>query len=747
MFKIISKFTFIVLLFSSQVSADVFVEYNVTGNERVADQTILNFSELKKEVNLSDIDLNKGLKNIYDSGFFEEVNLNIKNNILNINVKEYPIIQEIEFTGIKAQKYIKVLSESIELKSKSSFNKFKLKNDVNTITNILRQSGFYFAKVNVEQKINDNNTIFLFFNVEMGEKALIKDIKYIGDKKFKSRKLQPIIMSEESKFWKFLSTKKYLDKKRTELDKRLLKSFYLNQGYYNVNVDEAFTQIFNRKDFIVTYRIDAGEKFVFNDFEINLSNDYDIKSFEELIKTFNKLKNTTYSYKRIDSILNQIDKISSTENFEFIDVSVSENIIDGNKINFVFNINESEKFYVEKINIIGNNITNEEFIRQQIVVDEGDPFNALLNNKTVNNLRGTNIFKSVKSDVKNGSVEGVKIIDLTVVEKPTGEIKAGAGYGTTGSTFMIGIKENNFNGKGITLNLEAQVTEESLKGNFSYTNPNFRYSDRAVTTTIGSTTTDKEKDYGYKSSVTNIGLGTSFEQYEDFYFSPNLSLTSENLTTTALASTNYKKQEGSYFDAIFDYGVSYDKRDSSYRPRNGYVSTFMQEIPIVSEQYTIINGYQITGYKELLNESVFKLGLYTRAINSMTSDEDVRVSKRLFIPKNKLKGFKAGKVGPKDGSDYVGGNYMATINSSLSLPFIFPTLDKIDFALFIDAANLWHVDYSKLVDQSNSIRSSAGLAVDVSTPVGPLSFSLSQPISKAEGDQTETFRFNLGTTF
>tara|TARA_B110001450_G_scaffold242109_1_gene252125 strand:+ start:433 stop:2676 length:2244 start_codon:yes stop_codon:yes gene_type:complete len=747
MFKIISKFTFIVLLFSSQVSADVFVEYNVTGNERVADQTIFNFSQLKKAVNLSDVDLNDGLKNIYDSGFFEEVNLNIKNNILNINVKEYPIIQEIEFKGIKAQKYIKVLTESIELKSKSSFNKFKLKKDVNTITNILRQSGFYFAKVNVEQKINENNTIFLFFNVEMGEKALIKEIKFIGDKKFKSRKLQPIIISEESKFWKFLSTKKYLDKQRTELDKRLLKSFYLNQGYYNVNVDEAFTQIFNRKDFIVTYRIDAGEKFVFNDFEIKLSNDYDIKSFEELIKTFNKLKNTTYSYKRIDSILNEIDKISSTENFEFIDVSVSENIIDGNKINFVFNINESEKYYVEKINILGNNITNEEFIRQQIVVDEGDPFNALLHNKTVNNLKGTNIFKSVKSDVKDGSVEGVKIIDLTVVEKPTGEIKAGAGYGTTGSTFMIGINENNFNGKGIKLNLEAQVTEESLKGNFSYTNPNFRYSDRAVTTSIGSTTTDKEKDFGYKSSVTNIGLGTSFEQYEDFYFSPNLSLTSESLTTTALASANYKKQEGSYFDALFNYSVSYDKRDSSYRPRNGYVSTFMQEIPLVSKEYTIINGYQITGYKELLNESVFKLGLYTRAINSMTSDEDVRVSKRLFIPKNKLKGFKSGKVGPKDGADYVGGNYMATINSSISLPFIFPTLDKIDFALFIDAANLWHVDYSKLVDQSNSIRSAAGLAVDVSTPIGPLSFSLSQPISKAEGDLTESFRFNLGTTF
>ena len=123
------------------------------------------------------------------------------------------------------------------------------------------------------------------------------------------------------------------------------------------------------------------------------------------------------------------------------------------------------------------------------------------------------------------------------------------------------------------------------------------------------------------------------------------------------------------------------------------------------------------------------------------------MSKRLFLPKNKLKGFKAGKVGPKDGSDFVGGNYMASINSTLSLPFIFPTLDKVDFALFFDAANLWHVDYSKLVDQSNSIRSAAGLAVDVSTPIGPLSFSLSQALSKADGDQTESFRFNLGTTF
>jgi len=747
MFKIIIKFTFIFLLSFVEVFADVFVDYNVSGNNRVTEQTIFNFSELKKDVNLSDIDLNNGLKNIYDSGFFEEVNLNIKNKILYINVKEFPIIQEIEFTGIKAKKYIKILTETIELKSKSSFNKFTLTKDLNTITNMLRQSGFYFAKVDVKKKINDNNNINLFFNVEMGEKALIKQIKFIGDKKFKSRKLEAVIFSEENKFWKFLSQKKFLDKQKTELDKRLLKSFYLDQGYYNVNVEEAFTQIFNRQDFIVTYRIDSGKKFIFNNFEIKIPNDYDIKDFDQLTKTFNKLKNSTYSYKRIQAILNEIDKVSTNENYEFIDVSVSENIVDGNKINFIFNIKDSEKFYVEKINILGNNITNEEFIRQQIVVDEGDPFNSLLHNKTINNLRGTNIFKSVKSEVKDGSKEGIKIINLTVEEKPTGEIKAGAGYGTTGSTVMVGINENNFNGKGIKLDINVTVTPESIKGKFAYTNPNFRYSDRSVTTSIENSSIDKEKDYGFKSSLTNISLGTSFEQYEDFYFSPKLSISSENLTTTALASANYKKQEGSYFDTTFDYSLSYDKRDSRYRPKNGFVSTFIQVLPLVSNEYTILNGYQITGYKELLNESVFKVGLYTRTISSLSSDKDVRVSKRLYLPKNKLKGFKAGKVGPKDGADYVGGNYMATLNSSLSLPFIFPTLDKVDFQWFFDAANLWHVDYSKEVDQSSTIRSSTGLSVDVSTPIGPLSFSLSHPISKADGDSTESFRFNLGTTF
>ena len=745
--NIFLRLVLITTLFFGNALAETFSEFEISGNKRVSSKTIINFSKLEKNTELSKNDLNTALKNIYESNFFEEVSVNILNNKLLIKVKEYPIIQDIKFNGIKAKKHIELFKTVSTLQPKSSFNKFTLQDDVNKISNVLRKSGYYFSEVNVEQQVNSNNTIDLVYDIKMGNKAIINKITFIGDKKYKSRKLRNIIRSEEGKFWKFISQYKYLNKELTQLDKRLLKNFYLDNGYYQVEIEDAYSQILDEENFSLIYKINAGKKFSFNKFKILLPDDYDTKDFDKLRKTFSSLENETYSYRGIQAILDEIDKIAAIENYEFIDVSVDEIIKDGNKIDFVFKIKEGDRFYVETINILGNNITNEEFIRQQFIVDEGDPLNLLLHNKTVNRLKSTRIFKSVKSEIKESNTKGLKVIDITLEEKPTGEITAGAGYGTSGSTLAFGITENNFNGKGIRLDTNLQLTEESIRGKFSYTNPNFRYSDRKLTTTLESTVLDKEKTFGYKSSLNSFALGTSFEQYENLFFSPNLSIMHEELTTTPTASASYKKQEGSYFDTLFNYSLSYDKRDSVYRPKNGYISTIVQELPLISSNYSIINGYQITSYKEIVDQSVLSIGLYTRAINSLKSNQDVRVSKRMFLPKSKLRGFESGKIGPRDGKDFVGGNYMAAFNTSITLPYLFESFENIDFSLFYDAANVWHADYSRFVDQGNSIRSAAGVAVDVVTPIGPLSFSLTQPITKASGDVTESFRFNLGTTF
>ena len=318
--------------------------------------------------------------------------------------------------------------------------------------------------------------------------------------------------------------------------------------------------------------------------------------------------------------------------------------------------------------------------------------------------------------------------------------------GTDGSTFAVGIKENNFNGKGIKLETNLALSDDSIRGLFKYTHPNFAYSDRALTTSLQSTVTDKLTDSGYKSTINAISLGTRYEQFDDLFFSPSFSISDESLETTSSASSAYKKQEGSYFDTSFRYGLTLDKRNFRFQPTKGYLSRWTQEIPLISNTPSITNGYSITKYTEIIDDMIITTGFYGKAVNSL-NDDDVRVSKRLYAPSSRLRGFESGKVGPKDGTDHVGGNYIATINTSTTVPYVLQTLETVDLKLFLDIGNVWGVDYSSSIDDSDKIRSSSGIALEILSPVGPLSFSYAEVLSKASTDKTESFRFQLGTTF
>ena len=739
---------YILLIFFSTTFAysEIVNDIKVNGNDRVSKDTIILFSDIKKGDEIDKSILNKSLKNLYETNFFEDVKVSFENQILLITVKELPIIQEIIINGIKRKTTVKELKEAISLKEKNPFNQAQIKNDLNLILNIFKQSGYYLVDAKVEIEDNNNGTVNIVYNIDRGERATITKIEFIGDKKYKDRKLHSIITSEEGKFWKFISNKKYLNIERINLDKRLLRNFYLNKGYYNVQINDAYSSIINDEEFVLTFNINAGTKYFFGDLSINLPEDFDPKKFKNLNKTFLDLKGKKYSQNDIQKILDEIDKIALFENYEFIDANVTETI-NNDKIDFNFDILETKKVYVKKINILGNNITSEEFIRNQLIVDEGDPFNKILHNKSINILKSKGIFGSVSSKVIDTNENDQKIIELIIEEKATGEISAAAGFGTDGSSISLGIAENNFNGKGINLEGDISISEDSVKGSLNYTHPNFAYSDRALTTSLQATTTDKLKDYGYKSSLNRVALGTSYEQFENFYFSPSLSISAEKIETASNASTAYKKQEGSYFDTLLSYSLSYDKTNSPFQPTDGFYSSFFQELPLASDQLTIINGYTFTSYNELGDDFIVSAGIYTRAVNSLENNKDVRVSKRLYAPQRRLRGFETGKVGPKDGDDFVGGNYVATANISTTVPFIFQTLENTDVKIFFDAGNVWGVDYSNTIDESNKLRSSTGIALEFLSPLGPLSFSFAETITKASTDVTESFRFQLGTTF
>ena len=744
--KFLVLLTVIFLNICNQSNAVVINELEIKNNNRISKETISTYGKITLGKDYNQNDLNLIIKNLYETNFFKNITLSIDGNKLIINIEENKIIQKVIIEGIKSSQMREAILKNLFSKDKSPFLSEKVRNDQVRIKNSLTYLGYYMSNVESRIQQNENNTVDLFFKIDLGEKSKISKIEFIGDKKIKDRTLRSVIISEEAKFWKFISKNKYVNEATIERDKRLLKNFYLNKGYFNVNIQSATVKFFDDKSFKLTYKIDAGEIFIINKTNLELPIDYDEKNFEGVNKELDKLVGKKYSLFKINNVIDEIDKISLSRQFDFINADLIETIIDDNKIDLSFNISESEKFYIERINVFGNNITYESVIRNKLEIDEGDPFNKLLNARSLNNLKASNLFKSVKSEVIEGSTQGTKVININVEEKPTGEITIGAGAGTEGGTLGFSVSENNFLGKGIKLGTALRLTEDSIKGSFSVTNPNFNYTGKSLSTSFERTDIDKMTDNGYNVSKTGFSFGTGYEQFENVFFTPRISNYYEDLSTSSKASENLKKQSGDYLESKFFYSLDYDMRDQKYQPSEGFRSIFRQGVPLISDEYSLSNSYDFKQWYKLPNDMVTSFNIYGKTVHSLNG-ENVRITNRTFLPRNKLKGFNTRNIGPVDSTDYVGGNYAAALNIDTTLPMFFPTLENIDFRYFVDVANLWGVDYSSSVDQSNTVRSSTGFVVDWFTPIGPLNFSLSQDLSKADDDKTESFQFNLGTTF
>ena len=747
MSKLFIKIIVVFFFLLSLVKADTLQKIEISGNKRISDQTIIIFSEIEINEEITKTKLDEVIKNLYKTNFFRNINLSFENQTLFLKVEENPIIENLQITGIKKQSLVEFIKDKLQLAEMKSFDQDLLSADINLIYNILKTNGYYFANITSSKNLDDElNTIDLKIDVELGEKAKIKKIIFLGERVFKEKRLKEVIVSEEHKFWKFISRNVYINQELINLDKRLLSNYFKNNGYFNVKIENSFVEFDKNSNFNLIFNITPGKKYFFNNFSLNLPSNYDAELFKKITKKFSKLKGDTYSLLKVNDLLNDINDIALSKQYEFINASIVEKIND-DKISFDINISESEKFYIEKININGNYNTLEEVIRNNLIVDEGDPFNEILFNKSVNNIQSLGIFKKVKTDVNDGSNDSFKEINIDVEERPTGEISLTAGIGTAGETIGAGIKENNFLGKGIKLNTNLELTSDSIKGQFVYAKPNFNYSDNTLFTSIKSSTSDFLTDSGYKTSEIGFSLGTKFEQFQNIFLSPELDFLIEDLETSDKASSILKKQEGSYTDLYFNYSINQDLRDKKFRTESGYVTTFSQELPLVSDNAEFSNAFEITNFKKLSSTSdmVGKISFFGKTITGLS--DDVRISKRLTVPSFKLRGFQAGKVGPIENNDYIGGNHVSALNFSATLPNIIQGLDNLDVGVFVDAANVWGVDYDSSIDDKSKLRSSTGVALNLMTPIGPLSFSFANALTKASSDKTETFRFNLGTQF
>ena len=738
LFILISFFSF------SLLNAEMVNEIEIKGNNRVSKETVKIYGKIISGKNYTESDLNKILKNLYATDFFDDIKIKIVNNKLIINLEEYPFINQLIIAGEKSNKYVKQIKKIIKLKEKRSFIEAYLINDVENIKNLYSSAGYNFTEVEIKTKKITDNSYDLLIEINRGEKTKIRNINFLGNKSVSNRRLKDIIASEEDKFWKVLSKNTNFTKNLIELDTRLLLNYYRSSGFYDVKINSKSAKLVETNQVDLDFNIDEGTRYRINKISTNADSVFDKKIFLPLEEIYKKYVGEYYSPFKIKKLLEDLDRLIEENNLQFVEHNVQE-IIQNNEINIILNVFEGEKKLVELINITGNTVTNESVIRGELILDEGDPYSKLNLDKSISEIKARGIFKNVKYEVLEGTEKNLKIININVEEQPTGEITAGAGIGTDGGLFALGVKENNWLGTGKTIAIDFEIDNESLSGVVNYRDPNYDFLGNTLNYSISNETNDKS-DQGYENTLTAASVGTSFEQYKDVYLSLGLSASYDDLRTDSSASAALKKQEGTYNEISGNYGLSMDTRDRPFMPSSGSILTFSQSLPIYADKSFVANRFSASKYK-YLNENIVGVGkLYLAAINGFGSD-DVRISKRQVLSTNRLRGFERNKIGPVDNKDHVGGNYAAALNFEANLPTILPDDTNADVSVFIDFGNVWGVDYDSSLDDSNKIRSSTGVIANWMSPLGPMNFVFSQNISKAETDKTQGFSFNLGTTF
>ena len=734
---------FVIFLSYLPLKAEIIKDIVIEGNNRFSDETIKIYGDVEINKNINETDIDKILNNLYTTDFFEDIKINLSKNVLTIKLKEYPLINNLIIIGEDSQKYKDAIKDAISLKEKKAFIKTNLIKDVERIKSLYSSIGFNSSKVEAKVKKIDDNNYDLLIEINRGDKTKITKINFIGNKNIKSNRLREIIASEEHKFWKIISRNSNFNENQINLDVRLLTNYYKSVGFYDVKINSNFAQIDETGGIKLVYSIDEGIRFTINKISMNIDKVFDKEIFFPLNKVFKKYIGDYYSPFYVKRILEELDETIDNNNLQFVEHNVQE-IIESDEINIVLNIFEGEKVLVERINILGNNITSESVIRGELLIDEGDPFTNLNLEKSISEIKSRNIFRNVNYEISNGSQPNLKIIDISVEEKPTGEISAGAGIGTDGGSFAVNIQENNWLGEGKSLGFALQLDSETVSGALNFTDPNYDFLGNSLSYSLSSEKNDKP-DQGYENSVISAGVSTRFEQYKDIFTSIGLNATNDDLRTDGSASDALKKQKGTFNEINLNYGVSLDKRNRSFKPTSGSIISFGQEVPVYADKSFYSSYFSSSSYNTF-NENFIGAGkVYFANITALESD--VRISKRKGLSSRRLRGFKKGKVGPIDGLDHVGGNNAAAVNFEANLPNFFPEDTNTDATFFLDFANIWGVDYDSSIDDSNKIRSSTGFIASWNSPLGPMSFVFSQNISKASTDETETFNFNLGTTF
>ena len=717
----------------------------IAGNKKISEQTIKNIINFNMNTNYTPSELNEMYKKLFQTNFFKSIDLNFNDNLLKINLKENPIINFFYIDGENNKEITDLIYDNLNLSQNKIYSENLLNSDIKKMNEIYQDLGYFETKIDADISQLNENEINLILKISKGKKYNINKIYFVGNKIVSSSVLKSQMFSSEYGWWKFLSSSTNISEKQIEYDKNLLKKFYLNNGFYDIQIistDINFTEQGN-VDLVIS--LNEGNRYLFNDFLLqdnnsNLNDD----QIKFLKNTLLKYKNKKYSPETLAKIKKEINSFFDNRKIEFVNVRFQEEKILKNQIKINVILSNQDRKFVNLINLKGNSITEEEVVRRALSFAEGDSFTSFKLLESKKNLENLGIFKSINFQVDTDS-DNLVNINITVEEQPTGAISAGVGFGSDSSNILTSLSEKNFLGKGINANINTSVGTEKISGSFSLNVPDYKNTNNTLISELFAVSTDFA-NAGYESSKAGGSIATMYEVAENLDFKIGLGADLDDISANSSASALYKSMEGKYTTFKGFYSIINDERNRFLLPSEGHKVSFTQAFAVPGSDIPYIeNSLRGTYYYPIDENFIFNIKSSLNSINSL-NNKDIKLSDRQFSTNRELRGFESRGIGPKDGNDHIGGNYSAFASVSSTFPNYLPEKWNANSSIFFDTGNVWGVDFDSSLD-SDRIRSSIGVSLDWISPLGPLNFTLSETMSSANGDKEESFSFNLGSVF
>jgi outer membrane protein insertion porin family len=744
----------------------------VEGAERIEPATVRSYLPIQPGETVDAARLDLALKTLYRTDLFADVQLSVRpNGDLVVQVIENPIINQVVFEGNDALSEDK-LREEVTIRPRGIFTRSRVQQDVQRIVEQYRRSGRIGVIVTPKVVELPQKRVDLIFEIQEGSKTGVSRVNFLGNEAFSDGDLRGVVATQESRWYKFFSSRDQYDPDQLEYDREQLRKFYGNQGHYDFRVASAVAELLpDQSDFVLTFTVDEGPRYNFGELTVQTElQRLDPKLLQALLPI---RKGDLYRADSIETAVDNLTFAAGAAGFAFVDIRprFTPNR-ETRTVDVTFVVREGPRVYVERIDVVGNVRTLDPVVRRELQIVEGDAYNRVLVDRSRNRVRALGFFKDVTIDDDiQGSAPDRTVLRVNVEEQPTGELSFGAGFSST-EAFLIdlGITERNFRGRGQNLRARASIGSIRQQVDISFTEPRFLGRDLAAGVDLQSYRYDFGDQADFATQSIGGGVRLGFPLSPNSYMRTRYNLTQNEvvvddvLCTTGQISRSLCDQRGANLTSLIGYTFQWDRRNDPVRPTRGFDLTARQDLAGLGGDVKYLRSeIEGTTYYGIRPEWVVQLGGSLGYVESFDGDR-VRINDRFFKGGNTFRGFETAGMGPRDirFDDPLGGKAYAIASVELSFPTPLPEEYGIDGALFLDVGTLGLLDdrdklgqlvaNGPIVTDPNirddlSLRASAGLSVFWDSPLGPIRFDFSQILAKEDYDKTETFRFSTNTRF